>query len=226
MRVRLLADDLTGAIDSAVRFVPRTGPFPVVWNPDSALGQGSVALDLGTREGSDAAAEARWRRRHRCWRGRMSPTSNAIPCCAATWRWSCWPACGAGGFARAILAPAFPAQGRVTQNGRQYVRAAGQQTLVGPDVAAQLRPSVAAQLRALGCAVAQCRPGDAPPPGISLWDAATEADLDRIAAVADAPGATLWCGSAGLAAALAGGATAAITKCAGRFSHWSAPTTR
>ncbi len=34
----------------------------------------------------------------------------------------------------------------------------------------------------LGCAVALAVPGEAAPVGISLWDAATEADLDRIVA--------------------------------------------
>ena len=204
MRVRLLADDLTGAIDSAVRFVPRAGPFPVVWDPHAAAGRDSVALDLGTREGSDAAAEARveaaapllagadvaYLKCDSLLRGHL--TVELLACLRA------------GGFTRCILAPAFPAQGRVTQNGRQYVTAMGQQTLVGPDVAAQLR--------ALGCAVAHCRPGDSPPLGVSLWDAATEADLDRIVSgAADGAGTTLWCGSAGLAAALAGDATAAVT---------------
>ena len=36
-RLRLLADDLTGALDSAARFVPLTGPVAVTWRDDAAL---------------------------------------------------------------------------------------------------------------------------------------------------------------------------------------------
>ena len=31
MRLRLLADDLTGALDTAAQFVARTGPVPAFW---------------------------------------------------------------------------------------------------------------------------------------------------------------------------------------------------
>ncbi len=201
MRVRLLADDLTGAIDSAVRFVPRTGTLPVVWDAAAAPGQDSVALDLGTREGDGAAAAAR--------AGAAAPllmgADIAYLKCDSLLRGHLaaeLPAClRAGGFARAIVAPALPAQGRVMRDGRQYVVSAGQATLVGPDLAVQFR--------AQGCTVSLCRPGDTPPPGISIWDAETDGDL-RLVAAASLPG-TLWCGSAGLAAALAGGETAAVT---------------
>jgi D-threonate/D-erythronate kinase len=204
MRVRLLADDLTGAIDSAVRFVPRAGPFPVVWDPAKAVGQDSVALDLGTREGSDAVAAARVAAAAPLLAGADVAYLKCDSLLRGHLAVELLACLRAGGFARAILAPAFPAQRRVTRNGRQYLATGGQEDRVGPDVAAQLR--------ALGCAVAQCRPGDPAPSGISIWDAATEADLHRIVAgAAGMPGATLWCGSAGLAAALGGGETEALT---------------
>ena len=66
-------------------------------------------------------------------------------------------------------------------------------------------PDLIAGLRAAGLAVQACLPGDAAPEGISLWDAETEADLDQITAECRClPGRVLWCGTAGLAAALAG----------------------
>ncbi|MBV9251523.1 MAG: hypothetical protein JO227_20025, partial [Acetobacteraceae bacterium] len=56
MRLRLLADDLTGALDTAAQFVPLTGPVPVVWS-DPGL-RGSLAIDSGTREAEEKAAQA------------------------------------------------------------------------------------------------------------------------------------------------------------------------
>ena len=36
MHLRLIADDLTGALDTAARFVARTGPVAVYWAPPPA----------------------------------------------------------------------------------------------------------------------------------------------------------------------------------------------
>jgi uncharacterized protein YgbK (DUF1537 family) len=53
-------------------------------------------------------------------------------------------------------------------------------------------------------AVAYRRAGDQASPGISLWDAETDEDLRAVAAAGRAfGGPTLWCGSGGLAGALA-----------------------
>src|SRR5690348_12203280 len=47
----LLADDLTGALDTSAEFVGVCGPFDVVWSADSlAPGAPSFAVDSGTRE--------------------------------------------------------------------------------------------------------------------------------------------------------------------------------
>lgn len=49
--VRLLADDLTGALDAAAEFVSLTGPVEVFWHgaiPDDL--PANAALDSGTRE--------------------------------------------------------------------------------------------------------------------------------------------------------------------------------
>jgi len=53
--VRLLADDLTGALDTAAEFVGLCGPFDVTW-PEAPAAQGSrsLAIDSGTRERSRA----------------------------------------------------------------------------------------------------------------------------------------------------------------------------
>ena len=51
IRVRLLADDLTGALDTAAEFVGLCGPFDVTW-PEASGAQhsASLAIDSGTRE--------------------------------------------------------------------------------------------------------------------------------------------------------------------------------
>ncbi len=197
--LRLLADDFTGAMDSAVRFVPLTGPVPVRW--DSA-GTGSFAFDLGTRECDGASAMERAAAAAPMLRGAdvaYLKCDSLLRGHAAEELHACMTV---GGFVRGVVAPAFPAQRRWTRGGRQYAGLGGER--VGPDVAAQLAT--------LGERVTLCRPGDAVPDGISLWDAATEDDLARIVAGvrrADAT-PTLWCGSAGLAGALAGQAPPAV----------------
>jgi uncharacterized protein YgbK (DUF1537 family) len=98
-----------------------------------------------------------------------------------------------GGFVHAVIAPAFPYQGRVTRGGRQFA--------LGRDVGVDLDLDFARH----GVMVSHCRAGDAPSPGISLWDAATDDDLDLVVAAGRTlDGPVLWCGTGGLAAALGG----------------------
>ncbi len=119
--VGLLADDLTGALDTAARFVPLVGPIPVV--PAGApIPDGPVAIDAGTREltASDAVARLApllpvlagsvlaFKKIDSLLRGHVAAELSA-----------CLPA-----FDDVVLAPAFPFQGRVTRGGRQWLRAA------------------------------------------------------------------------------------------------------
>src|ERR1700733_4530430 len=55
--LKLLADDLTGALDTVAEFVGIFGPSPVVWPATSPSQAGeSLAIDSGTRElGPDEA---------------------------------------------------------------------------------------------------------------------------------------------------------------------------
>jgi uncharacterized protein YgbK (DUF1537 family) len=86
-------------------------------------------------------------------------------------------------FDHCVLAPAFPFQGRITRNGRQLVRTGKGWRDTGIDLPAALRQhDVNARVR----------------------DAETEADLDTIVAEGRGlPGRVLWCGTGGLAGALA-----------------------
>lgn len=207
--VRLIADDLTGALDTAVPFAHLGGAIPVYWSPTLAVpASGSLAADAGTRgAGSEVA------RRTVAGLARSLPAgTDALLYCKLD---SLLRGHGAAEIAgwmdavapeRCIIAPAFPHHGRVTREGIQYLRRDGAETAVGG--------SLAADLRQLGFEVRLCRRGDAIPGGVSLWDAECDADLaDLVAAVRRDDGGhprsrTLWCGSGGLAIALAGGATA------------------
>lgn len=201
--LHLIADDLTGALDSAAAFASAATPIAVRWTgvpADARPGQ-SLALDSGTREivgGADAAARM------------VADLAAALPADPAALRFakldSLLRGHGAAEIAawmavdrpdHCVIAPAFPFQGRVTRGGRQRLR-------VGDGWEAT-RADLAADLAALGETVRLCRPGDPIPPGVSLWDAETDADLAILAAAGLAlTGRVLWCGSGGLALALAG----------------------
>jgi D-threonate/D-erythronate kinase len=194
--LRIVADDLTGALDSAAPLARRAGALPVFWDQAAiAGGAGSFALDTDSREAPRAAAEwlpalcgadLAYKKIDSLLRGNTAREIGA--CLASDW------------FRSAVIAPAFPAQQRITRAGRQYWRADPFERwqLVACDLAATLR-SEGLELRLAPSAAAVVGSG------FFLCDAATEADLGELAATGErlAP-PILWCGSAGLARALAG----------------------
>lgn len=207
--VRLIADDLTGALDTAVPFAKLGGAIPVFWNGTFAVPPfGSLAADAGTRGEGDEIA-----RRTVASLARSLPAdTDALLYCKLDSLLRGHAAAEIAGWMdavapeRCIIAPAFPHHGRVTRGGIQYLRRHGTEAAVGG--------SLAADLQQLGFEVRVCRRGDAVPGGISLWDAECDADLSDLVAAAGRDddkhprSRTLWCGSGGLAIALAGGAKA------------------
>ncbi|MGH6919077.1 MAG: four-carbon acid sugar kinase family protein [Geminicoccaceae bacterium] len=192
MVVRIVADDLTGALDAAAPFAAALGPFPVFW--DRAPRSGSYALDTETRERNLAdrlsvrhlhGAELAFKKIDSLLRGR---TAYEIAICLES-----------GRFRSAIIAPAFPAQERVTREGQQYWRLAPGEAWqpVQGDLLARLRSSVS---------VGHARSPDAiAGRGFFVCDAETDADLGAVVAAGRRLAKPiLWCGSAGLARALAG----------------------
>lgn len=196
--LRLVADDLTGALDAAAAFARPEAPIAVVRTrpgPDDV----DWAWDAATRDnGIDAAAAAArhagpllrtariaFRKLDSMLRGHVAAEI------VATAR--------AGSFASVIVAPAFPAQGRITRGGRQWARMAD-------DRWAEIEVDLAPQLASLApCLVS--RATDIARPGNFLCDAETDEDLRAIVAAGSRLASpVLWCGSAGLARALAGGA--------------------
>ena len=56
--LRLIADDLTGALDTAAQFTGRIGPLPVLLDRMTAAPEGSYALNLSCRDGDQKTAVA------------------------------------------------------------------------------------------------------------------------------------------------------------------------
>lgn len=205
--IRILADDLTGALDTAAAFA---GNVPVFIDRPPALErpENDAAVAVLATATRDVAVDT--------LAAHLQPALDWLRTGAVafkkvdsllrgnTFAETAWIA-QYGQYDLTVFAPAFPAQGRITADDRQW--------LVKPDGA---RQAVASPLRETfhgfgrqacptldngdGRAGDTCRACD-------TWipEVLNDADLDRIAATADQPtaGRRLWCGSAGLAHALA-----------------------
>ena len=180
MSLRLLADDLTGALDSASRFVPLVGSVPVSWRTGNL--PPTAAIDAGTRDLDAHAAHAAMQQLAPLLQGAdiaFKKIDSLLRGHVVVELAACMPY-----FDHCVLAPAFPFQGRITRGSRQLARDGDGWRDTGVDLAGALRAD--------GLAVTVC-------------DAETDADLDAIVAAGRAlPGRVLWCGTGGLAGALAG----------------------
>ncbi|HVC63214.1 MAG TPA: four-carbon acid sugar kinase family protein [Acetobacteraceae bacterium] len=180
MTLRLLADDLTGALDSAARFVPLVGPVPVQWRADDL--PPTAAIDAGTRDLDAGVARAAMERLAPHLLGAdiaFKKIDSLLRGHVAAELAACLRY-----FDQCVLAPAFPFQGRITRGGRQLARDGDRWRDSGVDLPAALR----------ACGLT-----------VPMRDAETDADLDAIVAAGRTlPGRVLWCGTGGLAGALAG----------------------
>lgn len=194
--LRLIADDLTGALDTAAEFSGLCGPVPVTRAATPA--SGSLAVATGTRELPRAEAIARVARAAPVLAG-ADIAFKKIDSLLRGHAMAELAACLRGGAWRSVvLAPAFPAQGRVTRGGRQLIRDGAGWREVADLQALSAASGLGAQRGEAGACL---------PEGIALFDAETEEDLARIAACGRAaPGPVLWCGSGGLGRALAAAA--------------------
>lgn len=196
-RIRIVADDLTGALDAAAPFAAAGGPLPVLWQADAALRlPGSFVLDTESREATGpvldatlpalAEADVALKKIDSLLRG---TTASEIAACLLS-----------GRFQSAVIAPAFPAQHRITRGGRQFWRRSEAEPwqAVACDLAGELQ-AAGVDLR-LAARADHVRDG-----GFFLCDAESE---DELAALVAAGGflakPLLWVGTAGLARALAG----------------------
>ncbi len=222
LQLAIIADDLTGACDTAACFagsglktiVALTSDYLTDQMPPAQV----VAVSTESRHGSaDAAMEATrraaevtlsqgrptliYKKIDSTLRGHAGPELRAVA-----------QACGAG---RILVAPAFPDQGRTTVNGWQYVQGRslelagfGAETPVA-GLRALFEPYMTGRVHTLS--LAQVRAGEDPlarfmlhsEPALFLADAETNDDLAALAGAAWRAGLPLLCGSAGLARAVA-----------------------
>lgn len=217
-RLAIIADDLTGAADTAAPFA-RQGLVTMILLSDGPLSDADVlAVSTDTREGSASEAAARTRSAalrlgpalrsdDECWiykkidstlRGHPGVELRALM--------------QALGLERVLAAPAFPAQGRTTVNGRQHVDG---QPLEATPFAEQVASSDFGRVLSDSplpvvqrISVPRLRSGEvdvaSAGAGIIVADAETDADLALVIEAATTAGIRLLCGSAGLAQALAG----------------------
>jgi uncharacterized protein YgbK (DUF1537 family) len=196
--LRLVADDLTRALDASAQFAGGGKVIPVFLGnrlPENPLEE--FALDTASREtdGASAAAIAS-RTAHIVAPSRGSTSFKKVDSLLRG-----HPGAELAAVLRAIpgvrcvVAPAFPFHGRVTRGGHQYVRLDGAWHRTGEDLGEALESR--------GIEVRLMKPGEPVPAGTSLWDCETDEDLRRIArAGAELSEPLLWCGSGGLAAAI------------------------
>lgn len=198
--LRLLADDLTGALDSAAEFTGLFGPIKVVW-PERALAQveGSLTVDSGTRELNSAQAFAKVAELAPILHGASIAFKKIDSLLRGPWVAELAACLQTGDWDACLVAPAFPHQGRRTQAGRQYALGAdGSWRAVGPDIIELLREQ--------NIAARPGRSAQALSSGVTVFDAESDRDLLRIAESGRRyAGRLLWCGSGGLASALAAG---------------------
>lgn len=222
----ILADDLTGAADSGAPFAlaglltlvlvpgapslaaaPQQGDVLVVSTESRHLDQEQAMARVRVAAGRVREAVWVYKKIDSTLRGHPGPELAALM--------------DSLGVEQALVAPAFPAQGRTTRGGRQLVNGVPlEETPFGgegasSDLLAVFRRGTAAaegwnrQVRLLGLSTvrlgvaAVCEVLKRPGPGVGVADAETDADLGIIAEAAVACRVRLLCGSAGLARALA-----------------------
>jgi len=205
--IRLLADDLTGALDTAAEFVGLCGPFDVTWR--EALSTNSVpslAIDSGTRELARAESAEIVGRLAPLLREGTIAYKKVDSLLRGAWAAELGACLRSGHWASCVVAPAFDYQGRRTRNGQQFARTPdGDWDQVGENLLAQLR---AENIDARQGGLDTLSHG-----GVQVFDAESDQDLDRVVEMGrrlTAP--VLWCGSGGLAGALARGSSADVPR--------------
>ena len=201
--VRLLADDLTGALDTAAEFVGLCGPFDVIWAEAlSTANSPSLAIDSGTRELAKAESVEIVERLAPLLSEGTIAYKKVDSLLRGAWAAELDACLRSGHWASCVVAPAFSYQGRRTHNGQQFARTPeGDWYPVGQDLLAQLE--------AEGIHARQGGSNTWQLGGVQVFDAESDDDLDRVVEIGRRlPAPVLWCGSGGLAGALARGSRA------------------
>jgi uncharacterized protein YgbK (DUF1537 family) len=182
----LVADDLTGALDSAVAFCGRLGPIPVFLGAPHDLNGPHAAVDLATRDVHADVAVARTF----LVADRLAHADIAFKKIDSRLRgnWSVELAAlmRSGAFDLCVMAPAFPAQGRITLNGRQFVCAPNGSLVMEPvDPIAILRGlglTVVAGKTVDAAAILEALSAIRVEPVVLIFDASTDDELETLVA--------------------------------------------
>jgi len=207
MRVRLLADDLTGALDASVRLTRHGRGLPVVWDVAAALkDNGALALVTHTREGFAEDAVRAICSLREFWRA----DSLAFKKIDSLWRGNTTVEVIAliesKVFATVLIAAAFPEQNRITSDGRQYWRRSPSESwqLVPQNLRSEMiQRGIVVNVVAADAIRHSLSSSSMSVAGVWMCDAQSNADLEAIVEFGSrADGPLLWCGTAGLAGAL------------------------
>jgi len=187
----LIADDLTGACDSAVHFAMRghraaAGVSMCCREIDASV----IAISTETRDCDAAQISGCMMQAANLWSGELPRILFKKIDSTLRGRVGAEIRAAMEAFAcsTAIVTPALPAMGRLVRNGRLSL----------PDDPDFAEIDIAARLRSEG--LEPCATGAS---GVVIADAVCDRDLDLVVARGLAAGRVLWAGSAGLASALA-----------------------
>ncbi|MFF8410860.1 four-carbon acid sugar kinase family protein [Streptomyces omiyaensis] len=209
--IAVLADDLTSAGDGAAPFRRAGHEARILFGVPEAPPEratGVTAVDLGSRMRDEEAAAARTERAARLFAGvglLLKTVDSTLRGHVAAEVRAAW----AGSRRRAVVvAPAFPAEGRVTVEGVQSVH--GVPVHASDFARDPVHPVRCSDLTELFPEAVPAGPDEAAGlPGLVddgrlvVWSARTDGDLDRLVAAVPRLADVLWVGSPGLAAALA-----------------------
>jgi len=196
----MLADDLTGALDTAAEFVGLCGPFDVIWaDAPVASGAPSLAIDSGTRERSKVESIEIVARLAPLLRDGEIAYKKVDSLLRGAWAAELGACLSTGHWASCVVAPAFDYQGRRTVDAQQFARTVnGDWHRVGDNLLDQLKRDGIEARRGNADTLSQG--------GVQVFDAESDLDLDRVVEMArQMHGPVLWCGSGGLAGALSRG---------------------
>lgn len=222
----ILADDLTGALDSAAAWA-NAGDVPVFLDQPGQSAHAVQVVATGTRDVPPASLPALlapsldWLIASGSAFKKIDSLLRGNTCDEVAWLMR------SGRFAGVVFAPAFPAQGRFTAQGRHWVAPPHQphgprtqehagtlvQAFANVGLSAHIPARVQDSLQDAGKVV--------------IPDILSDHDLDQVARLAAQPQAKrwLWCGSAGLAWALARQAAAATSSGASSEASAAPPAT-
>jgi uncharacterized protein YgbK (DUF1537 family) len=185
MKIAVIADDLTGAADTAVQLTRAGHRTAVVFQGEPVpRAVDAVVLDTDSRHLDARAAAERVRAAFVDAEIVMKKVDSTLrgPLAAEV-----EAALTASGRATAVIAPAFPATGRTTVGGVQLVDGEPvHRTRFARDPVSPVRASDLGELF----------------PEADVRDASTDAELEAVVRSVADPASVLWVGSAGLAAAL------------------------